>query len=112
MEVSDQLHAPAALSKGRSLWYPLDRRLGGSQSWCGRGDEEINFLQLYLYRQHNTRFELLTAVKTQVEVSAAMTSETLVYYRNTMHNHNPEVLGQIFSFWLRYLICSGTSVQH
>jgi len=25
MEVSGQLHAPAALPLGKSLWYPLDR---------------------------------------------------------------------------------------
>jgi hypothetical protein len=27
---------------GKSLWYPLDRRLGGHQSPSGRGDEEKN----------------------------------------------------------------------
>jgi hypothetical protein len=27
MEVSGQLHAPAALSQGKSPWYPLDRRM-------------------------------------------------------------------------------------
>jgi hypothetical protein len=27
MEVSGQLHAPAALSQGKNLWYPLDTRL-------------------------------------------------------------------------------------
>jgi hypothetical protein len=32
MEVSGQLHAPAALPPGKSPWYPLDRRLGGPQS--------------------------------------------------------------------------------
>jgi hypothetical protein len=26
MEVSGQLHAPAALPQGKSPWYPLDRR--------------------------------------------------------------------------------------
>jgi hypothetical protein len=35
MEVSGQLHAPAALPQGESPWYPLDRRLGGPQSRCG-----------------------------------------------------------------------------
>jgi len=35
--LSDQLHAPAALSQGKSLWYPLDRRLGGPQSRSGQG---------------------------------------------------------------------------
>jgi hypothetical protein len=35
MDVSGQLHAPAALS-------PLDRRLGGPQSRSGCGGEEKN----------------------------------------------------------------------
>jgi hypothetical protein len=39
MEVSGQLHASAALPQGKNLWYPLDRRLGGSQSRSGRGGE-------------------------------------------------------------------------
>jgi hypothetical protein len=42
MEVSGQLHAPAALPQGKSPWYPLDRRLGGPQSRSGRGGEEKN----------------------------------------------------------------------
>jgi hypothetical protein len=42
MEVSDQLHAPAALPQGKSPSYPLDRRLGGPQSRSGRGGEEKN----------------------------------------------------------------------
>jgi len=37
MEVSGQLHAPAALPPGKEPWYPLDRRLGGPQSRSGRG---------------------------------------------------------------------------
>jgi hypothetical protein len=40
MEVSGQLHAPAALLQVKSPWYPLDRRLGGPQSRSGRGVEE------------------------------------------------------------------------
>jgi hypothetical protein len=42
MEVSGQLHAPAALPKEKSPWYPLDRRLGGPQRRSGRGGEEKN----------------------------------------------------------------------
>jgi hypothetical protein len=42
MEVSGQLHAPAALAQGKSPWYPLDRRLDGPQSRSGRGGEEKN----------------------------------------------------------------------
>jgi hypothetical protein len=42
MEVSGQLHAPAALPQGKSPWYQLDRMPGGPQSRSGRGDEEKN----------------------------------------------------------------------
>jgi hypothetical protein len=42
MEVSGQLHAPAALPQEKSPWYQLDRRLGGPQTRSGRGGEEIN----------------------------------------------------------------------
>jgi hypothetical protein len=42
MEVSGQLHSPAALSHGNNSWYPLDRRLGEPQSRSGRGGEEKN----------------------------------------------------------------------
>jgi hypothetical protein len=42
MEVSDQLHAPAALPPVKVPWYPFDRRVGGPQSRSGRGGEEKN----------------------------------------------------------------------
>jgi hypothetical protein len=36
--VSVQRHALAALYPwGKDLWYPLARRVGGSQSWSGNG---------------------------------------------------------------------------
>jgi hypothetical protein len=40
--VSGQLHAPATLPRGKSPPYPLDRKLGGSQSRSGRDGEEKN----------------------------------------------------------------------
>jgi hypothetical protein len=40
MEVSGQLHAPAALLPGKE--YPLNRRLGEPQSRSWRGGEEKN----------------------------------------------------------------------
>jgi hypothetical protein len=40
MEVSGQLHAPAALSQGNGPCFPLGRRLDGPQSRSGRGGEE------------------------------------------------------------------------
>jgi len=42
MEVSGQLHSPAALPPGKRPWYPLDRRLGSLQSRSGHGSEEKN----------------------------------------------------------------------
>jgi hypothetical protein len=42
MEVSGQIHAPAALFPEKSPWYPLDRMLGGLQSRSGHGSEEKN----------------------------------------------------------------------
>jgi hypothetical protein len=42
MEVSGQLHAPAALPQGKSPWYSLDKRMGGPQSSSERGGEEKN----------------------------------------------------------------------
>jgi hypothetical protein len=44
MEVSSQLHAPAALPPGKRSRYLLDRRLGDKESLSGRGGEEKNDL--------------------------------------------------------------------
>jgi len=37
MDMSSQLHAPAALLPGKQLQYPMDRKLGGPQSRSGKG---------------------------------------------------------------------------
>jgi hypothetical protein len=42
MEVSGQLHSPAALPPGKDPPYTLDRRLGGAQNRSGHGGEEKN----------------------------------------------------------------------
>jgi hypothetical protein len=42
MEVSGQLHGPAALPPGKSSQYPLDRRLGEPQNRPGRRGEDKN----------------------------------------------------------------------
>jgi hypothetical protein len=44
MELTGQLHAPAALPPWK--YYPLDKRLRGPQSQSGRGGEEKNFQPL------------------------------------------------------------------
>jgi hypothetical protein len=46
IEVTGQLHAPAALPKRKSPWYQLDRRLGGPQNRFGCGGEQKNFQPL------------------------------------------------------------------
>jgi len=35
MQTNSQLNAPAVLTQDKSFWYPLDRRLCGSQSLPG-----------------------------------------------------------------------------
>jgi hypothetical protein len=42
MKVSEQIHAPATLTWGKSLLYSLDRKLGGLQSRSGCGGELKN----------------------------------------------------------------------
>jgi hypothetical protein len=42
MEVSGQLHVPAALPQGKSPRHPLDTKVVGPQSQSGRGGEEKN----------------------------------------------------------------------
>jgi hypothetical protein len=42
MEVSGQLHAPAALPPGNEPPVPIYRKLSGPQSRSGRGGEEKN----------------------------------------------------------------------
>jgi hypothetical protein len=44
MEVIGQLHDSATLPQGKSLWYPLERRLEGFQSQSGCDDEEKKYL--------------------------------------------------------------------
>jgi hypothetical protein len=40
MEVSDQLHVPATLTRGKERPVSLDRGLGGHQNRSGRDGEE------------------------------------------------------------------------
>jgi hypothetical protein len=44
MVISGQIHAPAALPRGKSPLYPLYRRLGGPQSRSGRYGEVKNLV--------------------------------------------------------------------
>jgi hypothetical protein len=46
MEVSCQLHTPAALTRGSSHWYPLYRTRGGTQNQPESFGDEKNFRPL------------------------------------------------------------------
>jgi hypothetical protein len=46
MEMSGQLHVPAALLQAKTSRYPLDRKLDGPQRRSGRCGEEKNLLHL------------------------------------------------------------------
>jgi hypothetical protein len=43
MEVNGKLHDSAALTQGKSHWYPLKRRLNGLRGPSGRFTDEHNF---------------------------------------------------------------------
>jgi hypothetical protein len=68
MEVSGQLHDAAALPPGKSHCYPLDRRLGGPQSRCGRGGEEKNFHPLLGIKPKNPDRPSRSPVATPTEL--------------------------------------------
>jgi hypothetical protein len=74
MEVSGQLHAPAALPpQGKSPWYPLDRRMGGSQSWSGGGDEKISFtstgtISVFVFFYINSFFFIIFEQRKQTSI--------------------------------------------
>jgi hypothetical protein len=44
MEVSGQLHAPAAITPGKEPLLPLDRMLGGFQSPSGRCERKTLYI--------------------------------------------------------------------
>jgi len=46
MEISGQIHAPAALFAGKNTRYPLYRRLDGPQNQSGRFEENKSLFHL------------------------------------------------------------------
>jgi hypothetical protein len=62
MEVSGQLRIPVALPPGKSLQYPLDRRLSEPQNRSGRGGEEKNFLSILRIEPRSFSHSLVTVL--------------------------------------------------
>ena len=46
MEVNGLIHGLVAMILSKCRWYPLNRRLGGPQTWRRRFGEEKNLLSL------------------------------------------------------------------
>jgi len=63
MEVNGHLHTLAALPPGEEPWYPLKRRLGGTHSWSGCGNEEKNSM-LLLKSNHSCPAHSLVTILT------------------------------------------------
>jgi hypothetical protein len=63
MEVSGQLHAPAALPQGKRPGHPLERRLGGRQSRSGRGGEQKREHAVYLDLRNFARCRIRVGTK-------------------------------------------------
>jgi len=68
MEVSGQLHAPAALSPGKS---PLDSGLGGPHIQFERGGNDRKYLP-YLYRKPNSSHPAssLVTIRTEIRIKS------------------------------------------
>jgi hypothetical protein len=76
MEASGQLHAPVALPPGKSLRYPLDRRLDWPQSRSGRCGEEKNLAPVMIrtpdvqaIARHYTDWAIPTTWRIQIELT-------------------------------------------
>jgi hypothetical protein len=91
MEVSGQLHVPAALPPGRSPRYPLDRRLGGLQNRSGCCGIEKNPLPLpgieprtcrYTYWASLAKF-VVNGRKWVRDVIVAFICEFLIFYQHS-----------------------------
>jgi hypothetical protein len=105
MEETDQLHAPAALPRGKSLQYTLDRKLGELQNRSRRCGEEKN-----LYRESNlgrpavaipTQLPLLSVYASDFKVFVYVVS-TLILYSRTMFTSNYSISS--LSWFMFYII--------
>jgi hypothetical protein len=82
MEVSDKIHSPGALPPRESPWYPLVRRLGGSQSRSGRIGEKKKIPSLC--REPNPRIIQPVARRYTTELSLLLfdkSSESYLGYQ-------------------------------
>jgi hypothetical protein len=83
MEVSGQLHAPAALPPGKAPRYSLDRRLGGPQSRFERCEGDKNLVLPGIEPGPSTR-EKYISVKNTVHTLELEVGECRIYMVSLM----------------------------
>jgi hypothetical protein len=95
---------PAALPPGKETLVPLDRRLGGPQSQCGRGGEEKNSqplpeLEPPDHPAHSPKKELSFARQLSSDVSNCLGS----YFRVYIHMRN--TAQRSYTVWINVVDC-------
>jgi hypothetical protein len=100
MDVSGQLHAPADLLQGKSLWWPFYRRLCGLRSLSGYGDEEKNSQPLLgleppiiqpVDQRYTTELpRLLYKSKLNFPVNFSCRYPSTKFHRNAFHSFRDE----------------------
>jgi hypothetical protein len=76
MDVSGQLHAPAALTQRNSLRYLLDRRFGESQSWPQCNGEEKSS-----YSCRNPNYGRLAPSQSVYKLSSELPYTVVIAYK-------------------------------
>jgi len=85
MEVSGQLHDPAALPHAKEHWYPLDRSLSRLQSRSGQGGEEKIPSPCWDLNP-SSQFKLKSNESTMTSETGSLKVQHWHIY--SLHNHN------------------------
>jgi len=86
MEVSGQLHAPAAVPHGKQPCYPMNRRLGKPQSWSGRFGENNNLLHQLQIEASSLSHVILNYESKLLLLNEVTISIIIIYQAPTDHN--------------------------
>jgi hypothetical protein len=90
MEVSGHLHALLLYPQGKSFWNPLDRRLGGPQSWSGHGVKQKNSQPLLEIEPHHFNEIRAFNVSLQRILTSLTQMETICHITSAITTHAQE----------------------